>query len=179
MKLKNTFGKYAWKVLMLMALLYANKGLQAQVEGQYDTISIGMIDTSLANGFVSHYETVDITRLNEMVINLNTILEIPELLIGKKYTVTVNYTNEFNYDLVVNNGIAKPTASCGCLNISYPNTVLAAGAELVMTVDIIPLVPGDKNAIIEFPIIKKSLVDGNPPTIVGIKPIKMNFKVKE
>lgn len=151
----------------------------AQVEGQYDTLNIGIIDTNSINGFVSYYEPVEISTLDETVINLNTVLEIQELIIGTKYTTTITYTNPFDYDLIFNTAIKKPTSSCSCLKLSYSNTVVPAGGQLAIQVDILPFVSGNKNAIIELPIIKKSTVASNPPTIVSIKPIKFNFKVKE
>jgi hypothetical protein len=148
-------------------------------QNYYDTLSIETIDTSVAKEFVSYYEATEITRLNETIINVNDILKISELTIGTKYNFTLKFANTYNYDLIINKGIMKPTSSCGCINIIYNNTNLTSGAELQMFVEILPLVAGDKNDVIELPIIKRSLIEANPPTIVGIKQFKLIFKVKQ
>ncbi|MES2656522.1 MAG: hypothetical protein V4620_13090 [Bacteroidota bacterium] len=182
-KFKYNSNEYAlilkFSLLALASIFFGSNKLMAQVEGQYDTLNIGIIDTNSINGFVSYYEPVEISTLDETVINLNTVLEIQELIIGTKYSTTITYTNPFNYDLVFNTEIKKPTSSCSCLKLSYSNTVVSAGGQLAIQIDILPFVSGNKNVIIELPILKKSTVASNPPTIVSIKPIKFNFKVKE
>jgi len=168
--------KYGLLLIAFMFCCFSKSN--AQAEGQYDTLNIGTIDTTSLNGFVSHYEAVEIATLDETVIDLNTVLEVQELLIGTKYTATISYTNTFNYDLVFNTDIKKPTSSCSCLKLNYTNTILPSGDALTMQIDIFPFVSGNKYTLIELPILKKSPVEGNPPTVVAIKPIKLNFKVK-
>lgn len=167
--------------LFLLTTVFVLCGLNklyAQVEGQYDTLNIGTIDTSLSIGFISNYEQVEIIRLDEMVTDLNDILEIPELSIATKYSASIKFLNTFNYDLVFNSSIRKPTSSCACLKINFNNTIVNSGSELTIQIEVLPIISGNRDVIIELPILKKSLVDGNQPTIVAIKPIKLNFKVK-
>lgn len=153
--------------------------LTAQVEGQYDTLNITVIDTSLAKEFVSYYEPCEIVRYDDMVIDLNANLEIPELLIGDKYTTTITYTNPFNFDIIVNKQAQGPVAGCGCVQTTYTNVVVPPGGQVSIQIDIVPVVAGNKSTIVELPILKKSPVNGNPATIVGIQPFKINFIAKQ
>lgn len=178
MKLKNTFGKYAWKVLMLMALLNANKEVQAQSEQPLDTlidgmdtIYVGKIDTSDIGAFESDYFVTDLLTINEPDIDLNAVLGVDKLTLGETYTANIRINNTNNYKI---KGLS-PIVSCDCISVDYPKNPINPGGTGDFPIKIVPTTPAIREIIVKIPIVK----EGVKPIIIGDRTIKIIFNTKE
>lgn len=122
MKLKNTFGKYAWKVLLLIALLYANKGY-AQSEQPLDT-NLNNIDTSDLL-LINDYSVDEISYLPVLDIDINQKLGLDSLRLGRSYEVTEEYTNTNPKSVIIK--YLEP--SCTCMIVDWYKQPIPPGGK--------------------------------------------------
>lgn len=150
--LKTT--KWAAAFILLFTLSITNKAY-CQEEGPdtsiHETANFENLDSTQSIAFVSDYGVVEINEGDEITVNVNQVLNIEQLKVAKKYTITLTYQNNLGYDVI----LEKATPSCSCIEFNVPGTIIHPGNQVSIPVVIFPTTPGVKVVVVKVPIRKK------------------------